>query len=314
MSRPASFVNAATVAMPLPPAALAPQSAGVKPTLQGTTASVAGPPSRRRELLLIGVVVAALAAGAAGTALMLRRPARATHASVGPLVAPAAATLVPIGPAASIPPLDDTTAAGPSTPRALLGPRAPAPPSAPIHANAKTAAAPTSSAKPLAGAAPSSPAAAAPAPPPSAAPAPPPSAASTPAIASTPTPASTSTAEEGPEADPTFDAERAYVEVGMINAEGVKERAVRGALHGLGLSQCYKSALRAHGARSTGVATLNLSFDETGLARSAILTGADFLPDLARCVQAMASGMRIGRPQVEGAGGVAEVTLGFREP
>jgi hypothetical protein len=102
--------------------------------------------------------------------------------------------------------------------------------------------------------------------------------------------------------------------VGMINAEGVKERAVRGALHGLGLSRCYKSALRARGAQSTGIATLNLSFDDSGLARSAILTGADFLPGLARCVQEMASGLRIGKAQVDGSGGVAEVTLGFREP
>ncbi len=100
----------------------------------------------------------------------------------------------------------------------------------------------------------------------------------------------------------------------MINAEGVKERAVRGALHGLGLAQCYKAGLRTRGIRSTGIATLNLSFDEVGLARSAILTGAEFLPGLARCVQELASGMRIGRAQVEGSGGVAEVTLGFREP
>jgi hypothetical protein len=119
---------------------------------------------------------------------------------------------------------------------------------------------------------------------------------------------------ETPAADPGFDPERAYVEVGMINAEGVKERAVRAGLHGLGLSQCYKTALRARGARSTGVATLNLSFDDSGTARSAILTGADFLPGLARCVQEMASGLRIGKAQVEGSGGVAEVTLGFRDP
>jgi hypothetical protein len=120
--------------------------------------------------------------------------------------------------------------------------------------------------------------------------------------------------EATPVADPTFDAEKAYVEVGMINAENVKERAVRAALHGLGLSHCYKSALRARGARSTGVATLNLSFDDGGVAHSAILTGAEFLPGLARCVQDAASGLRIAKGEVEGSGGVAEVTLGFREP
>ncbi len=111
---PPSLVNAATVAMPIPLTPMAPAAAlvaGAKPTLQGTTSSVAGPPGRRRGLLLLGVVVSALALGATGTALMVRRPVRTTPASVGPQVAPAA-TLVPLPPASSIPPLDEATAGG----------------------------------------------------------------------------------------------------------------------------------------------------------------------------------------------------------
>ncbi len=315
--RPASFVTAATVAMPVPPAVTALPAAGPKPTLQGTTASVAGPPNRRRGLVMVGVVVAALAAGATGTALMLRRPPRAAHAYVAPLVAPAAATLVPLSAGGSIPPLAETRVADEPTSRPLAGPHPTGPASASLHA--KNAAAPAASAKALAASAsetpPSPSASAALAPNPTSAPSFAAAVASAPEV--TPAPASTpaSTAEGGPAAaDPDFDPDRAYVEVGMINAEGVKERAVRGALHGLGLSRCYKSALHARGARSTGIATLNLSFDDSGLARSAILTGADFLPGLARCVQEMASGLRIGKAQVDGSGGVAEVTLGFREP
>lgn len=319
-----SLANAATVAMPIPmmtPAA--PLVAGPKPTLQGTTSSVAGPPGHRRGLLLAGVVVSALALGATGTALMVRRPARAPATSVGSPGAPAA-TLVPLPPSGSIPPLDEaragegaatrggvahpsgTSSAHAKTANVLAPKPAPAPTASASAAASAFKAPPPASALAVASAAPSSSSSAAPA----AVLAPPAtSAVDSPIESAAPVPTDPPAA-----ADPGFDPEKAYVEVGMINAEGVKERAVRGALHGLGLAQCYKSALRARGVRSTGVATLNLSLDEAGLVRSAILTGADFLPGLARCVQDLASGMHVSRAQVEGSGGVAEVTLGFREP
>jgi serine/threonine protein kinase len=319
---PPSLVNAATVAMPIPmmtPAA--PLVTGAKPTLQGTTSSVAGPPGRRRGLLLLGVVVSALALGVTGTALMVRRPARTPLASVGPSGAPAA-TVVPLPPSGSIPPLDEATvgegaathgglahASGASSARAKTAnalAAKPAPPTASASGAASASKAPPpASALAVASAAPSSSSAA-----PAAVLAPP----ATSTVDSPIESAAPAPTDPPPAADPGFDPEKAYVEVGMINAEGVKERAVRGALHGLGLAQCYKSALRARGVRSTGVATLNLSLDEGGGVRSAILTGADFLPGLARCVQDLASGMRVARAQVEGSGGVAEVTLGFREP
>jgi serine/threonine-protein kinase len=306
---PPALGNAATVAMPIPSAA------GAKPTFPGTTASVAGAPGRRREVLLIGVVIGALAVGATTTALMVRRkPHHASQASAAPMTTPSAASVVPTPPAASIPPLDKTAALGETVVPAPPGSHPSGAASAAPHPKSPVSPpAPRASAGASAGVSPPAPVASSAGTTASSAVAPPPPAPlASPLLAPEAPP--TAPTEAAPAADPGFDPERAYVEVGMINAEGVKERAVRGALHGLGLSQCYKTALRARGARATGVATLNLSFDDGGVARSAILTGADFLPGLVRCVQEMASGLRIGKAQVDGSGGVAEITLGFREP
>jgi serine/threonine-protein kinase len=130
---------------------------------------------------------------------------------------------------------------------------------------------------------------------------------------STPTPtAGTTTAAAEP--DPSFDPERGYVEVGLVNGQGVRESAVRAGLRGVGLARCYRAALRARGARAPGVATLNLSIDENGVTRSAIVTGANFLPGLARCVQGAAAGVTVPRSQVDSGGGTAEVTLAFKSP
>ncbi len=308
--------NAATVAMPMPPEVLALPASGGKPTLEGTTASVAGSTGRRRGLLLIGVVVTALAMGGAGMALMFRRPAHASRVSVGSVMPPTAATLVPLptgeSPRESPPPLDESAVVEGPTAHPSLHPHAPVSGNPAVHVKpavpvASGSALVAPSATSLASASGPTPTGSTPPAAPDPAPTPDPALATSSA-------APASTPDQAPAADPGFDAEKAYVEIGMINAEGVKERAVRGALHVLGLGQCYKSALRTRGARSTGVATLNLSFDENGLARSAILTGADFLPGLVRCVQEAASGVRIGKAQVESGGGVAEVTLGFREP
>jgi hypothetical protein len=92
----------------------------------------------------------------------------------------------------------------------------------------------------------------------------------------------------------------------------VRDRAVRGALHGPALGACYRSALSARGAGVTGVATLNLSFDEAGAVRAALLSGGDFLPGLTRCVQAAAAGAHVAPAAVDSGGGTAEVTLAFK--
>jgi hypothetical protein len=62
------------------------------------------------------------------------------------------------------------------------------------------------------------------------------------------------------------------------------------------------------------MATLNLSFDETGLARSAIVTGAEFLPGLSRCLQSASGGMRVQRSNVDPSGATAEIILAFKGP
>jgi hypothetical protein len=104
------------------------------------------------------------------------------------------------------------------------------------------------------------------------------------------------------------------VEVGLINAQGVRERAVRAALRGIGFAVCYRKALHAHGSRAVGTATLDLSIDDGGSARSAIVGGAEFLPGLTRCLQGAASGVSVPKSQVDSGGGTAEVTLAFRSP
>jgi hypothetical protein len=77
---------------------------------------------------------------------------------------------------------------------------------------------------------------------------------------------------------------------------------------------CYRTALRVHGSRVTGVAQLSLSIDESGATRSAIATGADFLPGLARCLQGAASRLSVPESRVDPGGGTAEVTLAFKTP
>jgi hypothetical protein len=116
------------------------------------------------------------------------------------------------------------------------------------------------------------------------------------------------------EPDPSFDPNRGYVEVGLINAQGIREGAVRAGLRGVGLAACYRTALKARGARAPGVATLDLSIDENGVTRSAIVTGANFLPGLARCVQSAVAGVSVPKSQVDSGGGTAEVTLAFKSP
>jgi hypothetical protein len=90
--------------------------------------------------------------------------------------------------------------------------------------------------------------------------------------------------------------------------------AVRAAMRGVNFTQCYKNALRARGQRAVGSATLSLSIDEGGRVSGAILTGADWLPEMTRCMQGSASGIQLRAGAVESGGGTAEVWLSFRAP
>jgi hypothetical protein len=85
-------------------------------------------------------------------------------------------------------------------------------------------------------------------------------------------------------------------------------------VRGAPLTRCYRDALRTRGRRSFGSATLNLSIDDAGRINSAVLTGADWLPEMTRCVQGSTAGLQLRPNSVEPGGGTAEVYLSFRAP
>jgi len=271
-----------------------------KPTLLGTSSTIPGSPARRA--VVVASVALMSAAVAAGTLVMVARSRpRPTPASVHTAATePAAPLRMTETPAAASTP--DSTGAEPSATRAPETHVATA-----LHAKTTPAAAPSARQAPSAGV-------------PSATP--PPAlltsqSAATSALTALPSPSTRPEAAVLPPADPpdpTFDPERGYVEVGLVNAQGAREPAVRAALRGIGLARCYRAALRVRGARATGTATLNLSFDDTGLTRSAIVIGAEFLPGLARCLQGVSVGLRIQRSGIDPSGGTAEVILAFKAP
>jgi hypothetical protein len=277
--------HAATVPMPAVAGARTGDETHPKPTLSGTAVPIAG---RNGRVATVAVVATAVGLGVAGL-LLLRakaghdpRPAIVAEPSSAPSTAITSLSPPPID--TDVPDLEPaTSASGRHDPARSLH--------APVAA---TSAHTSPSGAPVAGA-------------------------TVPAVSSPPTgsgppPGALTGTAPAAAVDPAFDPSHAYVEVGLVNAQGVRESAVRAALRGTGLAGCYRSALRGRGARATGVATLNLSIDENGAARSAIAVGADFLPGLARCVQGAAAGVRVPKSQVDSGGGTAEVTLAFKAP
>jgi serine/threonine protein kinase len=196
---------------------------------------------------------------------------------------------------ASPPPEVDLTPLLPAGPAGLpvkpAAPDAPLPPAHGVAGHSRSTRTPPSS--PLTNAAAASPAAT---PPP--APAPAPETAAAPPVAET----------------AAYDPSQATVDVGSVTPSNVNGDAVRAAMRGLPLTTCYRNALRARGRRAFGSATLNLSISETGKVLGAILTGADWLPEMTRCVQGGASGMQLRAGAVSSGGGTAEVWLSFRAP
>jgi serine/threonine protein kinase len=293
--------GAATVALHGGPAHVARAEEGsVKPTLTGTSAAIQGTSRRFTALALMATLIGATATGV--TVLVVSRGGFGKHRT-----APTAAAPAP-PPVTSLAQLDTSADDPGDIPPLEVGSAGVAVQHAPAPRAPHAATAPAG--KPAAAGAASETA--------SPATAPPASAATTSVPAATPgtSPAATGAAPAATaaEPDPTFDPSKGYVEVGLVNATGVREGAVRSALRGVGLAGCYRAALKARGARATGVATLNLSIDENGLARSAIVSGANFLPGLARCVQGAATGMTVPKSQVDSTGGTAEATLAFKEP
>jgi hypothetical protein len=98
----------------------------------------------------------------------------------------------------------------------------------------------------------------------------------------------------------------------MVTPNNVNGDAVRQVMARLALTPCYRNALRARAEKAQGAATLSLSIDETGRINAAVLTGADWLPEMTRCVQSAASGQQLRPGAVESGGGTADVFLSFR--
>jgi serine/threonine-protein kinase len=284
---PPSLGYAETVQMPGVAATLDEWSG--KPTLEGTTSAIPGVPRRRRAVLITAAVACACGLGA--TAVLLAR----THAkpkAVPAIASQAPAPLTPIEPLlAPIPEVETAETASHGATGGHPAAHTSHGPVSPAAAAARPAAAPVASASPVG-------------PPPAATPAAPPA----------PPPPAVAEGSASPATDPSFDPASGYVEVGLINTQGVREPAVRGALHGVPLAACYRAALRSLGARATGVAQLSLSIDEDGVTRSAIATGADFLPGLTRCVQTAAARVTVPKSKVDPGGGTADVTLAFKTP
>jgi serine/threonine-protein kinase len=296
---PPALEQAATLQVSRRVAATIDEPSG-KPTLQGTSTAV--PRTSRPRRLLLATAAVALVAGLVTTALVLvvaRSRPRLPPPAAAPTEAPQTAIeALPVGPATipDVEPADPVSRAG--------GAAAHAPPRS-SHGGISSA--PSGKAAPPGAAGSAG----------SASGLPGPAGLATVASVAQPapnTPGGPPPLSPLPAPDPSFDPETGYVEVGLINAQGVREQAVRGALHGAGLAVCYRTALRTHGARATGVAQLSLSIDENGATRSAIATGADFLPGLARCVQAAAARLSVPASRVDPSGGTAEITLAFKAP
>jgi len=298
--------TAATVQIEAPPglavAAAAGEDSKGKPTLVATSAAIEAAPRKRATGLVAAVALLAALVGIGGGLWMFRGRTRAPVTAIGAHASAPMTTLSaqPVTVQGDIPALDQTKAgaAASGSAHATGGHR-------PTSAAAASSSSPSAKAPEVVASASAQP----PPAPPAASSAPVAAVASTPAPAPAPPPSSAPAA-----ADPTFDPERGYVEVGIITAQGVRDRAVRAALHGVNLAGCYRRALRAGGARAEGVATLSLSYDEIGAMRGAIVTGADFLPGLARCLQSAATGASVPGSQVESGGGTADVTLAFKAP
>ena len=271
-----------------------------KMTLTGTAAPIPGLPRRRRLVALVSVIVGLLAAllvYVGMTRMRARSNARDSSRGAPPLLAQSTGAAQASDTSASA---DPRTGGTSSSARALPphGLYGAASVGAPLHsasagasAVSSASAAPSASAASIGSAAPTT-AVDPPEPPPA------------------PTPPPTPTGEP----EPPYNPDSAYVVVGMVNAQGVRDNGVRAALHQANFTGCYRTALRGYGHRAHGVATLSLSIDENGAVRGAVLTGADFLPSVRACVQSAAYGIHVAKRLVDPGGGTADVILQFNAP
>jgi serine/threonine protein kinase len=265
-----------------------------KLTLTGTAAPIPGPPRRRRFAVLVAAVVATCV-GVGSYTLFDRfrfhagdEAERARDLPLASIGAPPSGTTKLASLHADDPPHGSSNGAPSGSHHALLpiasrsGPTPSASAPAAATPGASTMDAPSASVAPAA-------------------------APSTSGSAATPAPSASA-------APDPFDANKAYVVVGLISASGAQESGVRAALRGVNFSGCYKSALKRTSVRAAGQATLSLSIDADGHVRSAILQPSFALPtDASRCIQSSAASVSVAKAQLDGAG-AAQVYLDFRIP
>jgi serine/threonine protein kinase len=268
-----------------------------KPTLTGTSAPVARAPRRGRTAVLMAAVIATIAGIGSYAAFDRFRRHAGEEVDLAHDLPIGSIGATPSGSAKLGSIRSDDSSRGPSN-GSPSGSHRPLLPIASHSGAAPSASAPVASAVPLASATDA------------------PSASTTPAVSAAPS-ASSSAAAPTPSAsaapDP-FDADKAFVVVGLISANGAQESGVRAALRGVNFSGCYKAALKRTGVRAAGQASLSLSIDADGHVRSAILQPSFALPtDASRCIQSSAASISVAKAQIDGAG-TAQIYLDFRIP
>ena len=270
-----------------------------KMTLTGTEAAIPGVPNRRRRFVVVVAAVVALLAGfmlvATLTTTKTPRDEKLAQAdlSASSRASSSHATTSPPTPQSGAAPTNgarpDSRPAQTTNTKGIKGS-----PSAFVNVHPASSASAAPAASEASSAVPAASSSAPPGP--------------APASSSSPTPSSS------PPASDPFDADRAYAVLGFVDAQGARDPAVKASLRQVNLTGCYRASLKATGVRTTGFATLTISFDETGRARSAIFRGAGFARDMVSCIQSSASGIQIPKSQVDPGGGTATANLEFRSP
>ena len=130
-------------------------------------------------------------------------------------------------------------------------------------------------------------------------------AATTSAPMAAPTHTSTSSSTSG---EPAYNAASAYVALGMLQRERVREDVVQGKMSAVlpKLSGCYRSALRMAGAAVPGSAEIHMSIDDKGNVTTFV--NAPKHPQFARCAQEELAGMKIPMTALEPGSSGATVT------
>jgi hypothetical protein len=103
----------------------------------------------------------------------------------------------------------------------------------------------------------------------------------------------------------------AYMNIGLVTTERVRERDVRNALRPLGLGVCYKNALEKAESHATGIVVATISYDALGNATPA-LQGTEFLPAMVPCLRSRLAKATVPHDAVEPQGGIVTVQLLFK--